>query len=357
MKALILSGGSGTRMKPLTDFTTKQLLPIAGRPVLFYVLDMVREAGITDIGVVVSREWGEQVRQTIGDGAEWHARFTYIVQDRPAGLAEAVLRGRDFLGDDDFVMILGDNVYQQGIGGVVAAFREHGADAAILLKVVADPSICGIAVLDDTGRVTGLQEKPAHPVGNLAIVGVYVFSPAIHQAIATTTPSRRGELEITDSMQQLVEMGRNVRGCILDGWWLDTGDRESFLAANRMVLEELLAGEIKGQVNGGSRIEGKVKVGQGTVIENSVLRGPLSINERCCIRDAVIGPGTSIGADTSVEASSVENSVVREGCRLRGIHSLKDSILGKQVAISGSRGAVAARLLLGDGTTLEIGDK
>jgi len=354
MKALVLAGGQGTRLRPLTDTTTKQLLPVANRPILFYIMDMVQQADITDIGVTVSPEWGEQVKQAIGDGSRWGGQVTYILQTAPAGLAHAVKVSLPFLDGSPFLMILGDNVYHFPIGDFVDRFRED-SDALLLLNEVETPEQFGIAELNSAGRVMRVAEKPEQARSNLALAGVYLFSPAIHEAIAATAPSLRGELEITDAIQQLIDAGGKVSGYVSNGWWLDTGSSNDLLQANSRVLEEFLKENIQGQVDSRSKITGKVEIGRGSVIANSQIQGPASIAGECFIDNSRVGPLTSIGAGTRLEESSVERSIIMADCRLSKAGHLVDSVLGKRVELLGQeRQPESVRLFLGDDARMEL---
>lgn len=355
MKALILSGGKGTRLKPLTYTMAKQLLPVANRPILFYVLDQVSQVGITDIGIIISPETGDWIKEAVGDGSRWKADITYILQSEPAGLAHAVKTAQDFLGDYPFLMFLGDNLINGGVRELVEEFQQSKADALILLKEVNDPSRFGIAELDDKGRVIHLEEKPKQPRSNLALVGVYLFSPAVHQEIAKLEPSWRGELEITDAIQGLLNSGHTIRSHILDNWWLDTGKKDDILEANRVVLDEFLSQDIRGRVNAKSRIIGRVEIKKAAVVENSEIHGPVSIAEGCIIKNSYIGPFTSIGAGTKLEGSSIKHSVVLENCRIYGIKNLVDSLVGRGTEVTGQRkGLKAIKLFVGDDAKVEL---
>lgn len=355
MKALVLSGGKGTRLRPFTNTTTKQLLPVANRPILFYIMDMVKEAAITEIGLIISPEWGEQVEQAIDDGQKWNAHVTYILQPEPAGLAHAVKVARQFLRNSPFLMILGDNVYKCNIQDFVAQFHKDKPDALLLLKEVDNPSNFGIAELDSEGEVTRVEEKPREPRSNMALAGVYLFSPAVHEAIDTIKPSWRGELEITDAIQQLIEMGRKVHGYILDGWWLDTGNIGDLLMVNRKVLSELVKPNIQGQLDSKTQMTGNIEVGKGTIIENSKLHGPVSIAQDCFIRNSFIGPFTSVGAGTEVEGSSIEGSIIMENCHIRRIERLAESLIGNDVELThGEHKPKTLRLLIGDDGEIEF---
>ncbi len=355
MKALILSGGKGIRLKPLTNTTAKQLLPIANNPIIFYVLNQIKEAGITDIGMIISPETGNLIKEAVGDGSRWGSRITYILQSEPAGLAHAVKTANDFLGSSPFLMFLGDNLIQGGVSDFVSEFTHYAPDALILLKEVADPRLFGVAKVDKNGEVTHLVEKPKQPQTNLALVGMYLFSPEIHEAIAQIKPSWRGELEITDAIQKLLDMGKRVRSHVLKGWWLDTGKKDDLLEANRVVLDDYLSRNVKGEIDSTSQIVGRVEIEEGAKVENSTVRGPVSIAEGCKIRDSFIGPFTSIGRCTVIENSCVEHSVILDNCHICGIERLEDSLLGKGVKLKqGSEPSKAMRFFVGDDAEVEL---
>ena len=355
MKALILAGGSGTRLKPITHTIPKQLLPVANKPILFYVLDQIREAGITDIGVIVSPETGAFIREAVGDGSRWGSSITYVLQSEPKGLAHAVKTAQDFLADSPFLMFLGDNLIEGGVKSFVQEFGNHSPDALILLKEVADPRLFGVAELDANGQVTNLVEKPKEPKTNLALVGVYLFTPVIHAAIDQIAPSWRGELEITDAIQRLLDIGKEVRSHLLKGWWLDTGKKDDLLEANRVVLDGLLKRDIRGEVDSGSKIVGRVQIGDGARVAKSTIRGPVSIAEGCEIRSSFIGPFTSIGSGTRVEDSSVAHSVILEGCRISRIERLEDSLIGTGVELKKADDRFkAVKLFVGCDSSLEL---
>ena len=355
MKALVLAGGKGTRLKPLTNTIAKQLLPVANKPILFYVLEQIKEAGITDIGIIISPETGSYIREAAGNGSKWNAQITYIPQPEPLGLAHAVKTSQNFLGDSPFLMFLGDNLIQGGITQFVEQFNTNSPDALILLKAVKETHLFGIAELDEAGKVCHIEEKPKHPRSNLAVIGVYIFSPVVHEAIAHIKPSWRGELEITDTLQRLIDTNRNVQSYILDGWWLDTGKKDDLLEANRVVLDDFLQRDIKGKIDAASQVMGRVEVGLETEVENSTIRGPVSIAESCQVKDSFIGPFTSIGAGTAIESSSIEHSVILEGCRIFNIERLADSIIGKGTEVTKQQqGFKALKLFLGDDARVEL---
>ena len=333
MKALILAGGKGTRLKPITHTIPKQLLPVGNKPILFYVIDQIKEAGIKDIGIIISPETGAYIKEAVGDGSRWKCRITYIPQDEPLGLAHAVKTAQPFLGKSTFLMFLGDTLIEGGVKSFVQEFESNSPEAMVLLKEVLDPRLFGVAELNRKVEVVHLVEKPKEPKTNLALVGIYLFTPKIHQAISKIKPSWRGELEITDAIQKLLDMGKKVRSHILKGWWLDTGKKDDLLEANRVVLDSLLKRDVKGDIDSKSKIVGRVEVKEGARIENSTVRGPVSIAEGCLIRNSFIGPFTSIGAGAVVEDSSVGHSVILENSRIYRIERLEDSLIGTRVEL------------------------
>jgi glucose-1-phosphate thymidylyltransferase len=333
LKALILSGGKGTRLRPLTHTTAKQLIPVANKPIIHYVVDSVVKAGIKDLGVIIAPETGEDVKEALGDGGEWGVSIQYIPQEAPMGLAHAVKTARDFLGDSPFVMYLGDNLIGMDIGGFIERFRKEEAAAFLLLKEVHDPHRFGIAEVGPDGGIIRLVEKPKDPPSNLALVGVYVFSPEIHRAIENIKPSWRGELEITDAIQVLVSGGKKVKSHVLTSWWLDTGKKDDMLEANRVVLDEMIHTDIKGRVSAGSNVIGRVSLGEGCLVEDSTVRGPVIIGKGSVIRNSFVGPYTSIGEDCLIENTSVEFSVLLDGSKVIDIERLEESLVGKKSTI------------------------
>jgi len=355
MKALILAGGKGTRLRPLTNTTAKHLLPVANKPILFYVLEQTREADITDIGIIISPEHGSRIQEALSDGSRWGVNITYILQSEPLGLAHAVSTAQDFLGDSSFLLFLGDNLIQGGVKDLVSQFHAHAPDALVLLKEVTDPRAFGVAELDTSGRVVQVVEKPKEPKSNLALVGAYLFTSEIHQAIAQLKPSWRGEYEITDAIQMLLEMGKEVRSHILQGWWRDTGNKDDLLEANRILLDDCLKQSIKGEVDSQSHIGGRVEIKEGTRIENSLIRGPVSIAENCRVKNSFIGPFTSISAETVIEESSIEYSVILENSHIFKIQHLADSIIGRNTEVVKQEQSFGTiRLFIGDDTRVEL---
>ncbi len=348
MKALVLSGGKGTRLRPLTHTMAKQLVPVANRPVLHYVMQHLAAAGLTEVGVIISPETGAQIEASLAENP-WGLTFTYILQDQPLGLAQAVKMARPFLGDDPFVMYLGDNLIGQGLEAFIATFTAGGADAAILLKEVDNPQAFGVAEVDGAGRVVTLVEKPPVPPSNLALVGAYVFSPAIHDAIDQTKPSWRGELEITDAIRLLLEQGRQVHSSILESWWLDTGKKDDLLEANRVVLDEFATRRIDGEVSADSKIYGRVTLGAGARVTGSTIRGPVIVGENTVIEDSFIGPFSSVGAGCQVIRSTIEHTVLLDAAKVIDVPRLDDSVLGKNATVrTHAAGHPSLRLHLGD---------
>jgi glucose-1-phosphate thymidylyltransferase len=354
LKGLILSGGAGTRLRPITHTSAKQLVPVANKPVLFYGIEALVEAGVTEIGIVIAPETGDEIREAAGDGSAFGASITYILQDKPAGLAHAVLTAEEFLGQSPFVMYLGDNLLAEGITSLVSAFRESGPDALILLTPVDDPSSYGVAELDGD-RVVRLVEKPKDPPSDLALVGVYLFGPSIFDAARALEPSWRGELEITEAIDSLIEGGQRVESQIVRGWWKDTGQRADMIEANRLVLEEVEP-RIDGEVSDDSKVEGRVVIESGAKISGSVVRGPAVIGEGAVIEDAFVGPYTSIGDAAEVARSEVENSILLAGARVSDLEArMEASILGRNVSLTRSNGVPKTlSMMVGDNSEIEL---
>jgi len=353
LKGLILSGGKGTRLRPITHTSAKQLVPVANKPVLFYGIEAMAAAGIREIGIIIAPETGGEIREAVGDGSQFGVQVTFIVQDEPAGLAHAVLTAEPFLGDASFVMYLGDNLLQGGIQDLVAAFETGAPDALILLTRVPDPESYGVAELED-GAVVRLVEKPSEPRTDLALVGVYMFTPAIHGAARAIHPSARGELEITDAIQHLVNGGSRVEPHIVNGWWKDTGRLDDMLAANRLVLET-----IESRVDGeliDSRVDGRVIIEPGARLERSAVRGPAIIGAGAVLTDCYVGPYTAIGEGCVIENAEIEHSILLSGSQVRNLAGrVESSLLGRNVTIiRDDRQPRAYRFLVGDNSEIAI---
>jgi glucose-1-phosphate thymidylyltransferase len=353
MKGLILSGGKGTRLRPLTYTSAKQLVPVANKPVLYYGIEAIAAAGIDDIGVVVGDTQAE-IRAAVGDGSAWNVKVTYIEQDAPRGLAHAVLISEPFIDGEPFVMYLGDNLLNKGITPLVRDFVRDRPAAQILLAHVRDPQMFGVAELAD-GHVVRLVEKPSAPMSDLALVGVYMFGPEIFDSVRRIQPSFRNELEITDAIQDLIDHGHVVKPHIVDGWWKDTGKLDDMLEANRLILETLER-RVDGTVDGVSRIDGKVVVEAGARIEGSVIRGPAIIGTNARIIESYVGPFTSIMSDVEIRKSEIEHSIVLEGSSITNLATrVEDSLIGKNVRISRQEVMPSAyRFMLGDNSEVGI---
>jgi glucose-1-phosphate thymidylyltransferase len=354
LKGLILSGGAGTRLRPITHTSAKQLVPVANKPVLFYGIEALVEAGVTEIGIIIAPETGDEIRKAVGDGERFGAAITYIVQDEPAGLAHAVLTAEDFIGESPFVMYLGDNLLADGLRGLVATFRQSEPDALILLTPVDEPEHYGVAELDGD-HVVRLVEKPKDPPSNLALVGVYLFQPAIFAASRALEPSWRGELEITEAIQSLIEDGHKVQSEVVSGWWKDTGQLADMLEANRLVLEELET-KIEGEVDEDCKIEGKVAIAPGAKLSGSTVRGPAVIGAGATIEGAYVGPYTSIGEDVRICRSEIEHSIVLAGSVVEDLGTrMEASLLGREVKLTRSDGMPKTlRMLVGDKCEIKI---
>jgi glucose-1-phosphate thymidylyltransferase len=359
LKGLILSGGKGTRLRPITHTSAKQLVPVANKPVLFYGIEAMAEAGIEEIGIVIAPETGAEIEAAAGDGRAFGVKITYVVQDEPLGLAHAVLTAEPFLGSSPFVMYLGDNLLQGGITDLVTAFREHGPDALILLTPVPDPQNYGVAELEsapvgEVGRVRKLVEKPAEPATDLALVGVYMFTAGVHDAARAIRPSARGELEITDAIQHLVDSGQRVEPHIVRGWWKDTGRLEDMLEANRLILDNLVA-RVDGELID-SNLDGRVVVEAGARLERTRVRGPAVIGAGTVLRDCYIGPYTAIGEGCTITHAEVEHSILLAGCTVCELDGrMESSLLGRNVTVRrGQRQPRAYRFMVGDNSDISI---
>ncbi len=373
MKALVLAGGRGTRLRPITHTYAKQLVPVANKPVLFYGLEALRDAGITEVGIVVSdpREMlqpdhrtGEQltvmvnsqaeIRAAVGDGSRFGLRVTYLEQSAPLGLAHAVMIAQPFIGTDPFVMYLGDNLIKDGVTPFVREFEAERPEAQILLAHVKTPWEFGVAELEGD-RVVRLEEKPKQPRSDLALVGVYLFGPSVFEAVHAIRPSARGELEITDAIQYLIDSRRRVRSHVITGWWKDTGKVEDLLEANRIVLADLVT-SVEGSLDAASVIEGSVQIGAGAVIERSRLRGPLVIGAGATVADSYVGPFTALGDGVILRHCELENSIILSRSRLEHLpHRIESSLIGRDVVVTSSESRPRAhRLMLGDSSRVEL---
>ena len=356
MKGLVLAGGKGTRLRPLTHTGAKQLVPVANRPVLFYVIDNLVDAGITDIGVIISPETGQEIQDALGDGSRFGAKLSFISQESPAGLAHAVATAKPFLeGSDCFVMYLGDNLIGNKIREPVRSFRaDPELGAWVMLKEVDNPQQFGVAEVDDDGNVLRLVEKPKVPPSNLALVGIYMFRPIVFEAIERLSPSARGELEITDAISKIIELGGKVRFDRVTSWWLDTGKKDDMLLANDTVLDDWLETGVLGQVDEASKLVGRVRIEAGASVERSTIRGPVVVGANTIVRDCRIGPFTAIGADCLLERSRVDHSIIMDGSQIRDIARLEDSLLGKRVTVRpGSERHGGLSLMVGDDCLVE----
>ncbi len=357
MKALILSGGKGTRLRPITYTGAKQLVPVANKPILWYGIEEIVASGIRDIGIIISPETGGEVKAKTGNGDRFGANITYILQDKPAGLAHAVQVAQPFLGNSPFIMYLGDNLIQQGdMLHFLKKFKEKQHDALILLRQVPNPSAFGVAKVDASGRVLQLVEKPPVPPSNLALVGVYFFSEIIHDAISCIQPSARGELEITDAIQCLIDQQKEVAACQLEGWWLDTGKKDDLLEANRLILDTYLQASILGEVDDQSQVIGRVEIGRGSKIVNCTIRGPVIIGNDCYLENCFVGPYSSIANQVIMIDTDLEHSVVLQGAQIARIHQrIIDSVIGQRAQLSlAPRRPKALRFLIGDDCQIEL---
>jgi len=352
MKALILSGGRGTRLRPITHTSAKQLLPVANKPILFYGIEAVKEAGIKNVGIVVG-ETKNEIRNAVGTGKKWGVNVTYIEQEAPLGLAHAVKISRDFIGDESFVMYLGDNLIRDGITSLVKEFKKTRPNAQILLARVPHPEQFGVVELKGK-KVLRLVEKPKRPKSDLALVGVYMFDKNIFEAVNNIKPSWRNELEITDAIQYLINHNFIVSPHIITGWWKDTGKLEDILEANRILLDDLRT-QVRGKVDKNSKLSGKVRIEKGAEIRNSVIRGPVIIGENSRVVNSYIGPFTSVYHEVTIENSEVEHSIILENSRIKDIKRIEDSLVGQNVDILKSKAKPSAyRIMVGDSSRVEV---
>ncbi|WP_227357663.1 glucose-1-phosphate thymidylyltransferase [Haladaptatus salinisoli] len=357
MKGIILSGGTGSRLRPITHTGPKQLVPVANKPVLEYAVSDFKEAGINEIGVILGNKGREEIQELLGDGSKHGVDITYIVQGNPLGLAHAAGCARDFIGNDDFVMYLGDNILKQGIADLVDSFEAGGYGAGIALQEVDNPKQFGIADVDDKGNVQRLVEKPDNPPSNLALIGIYVFSPALFDAIERLEPSWRGELEITDAIQYLLEDGYEIDSHIVGGWWKDTGKPEDILEANRLVLEDKTL-KSRGTIENGAETSGKIDLAKSAIIEaGAVVRGPVSIGDGTTIRDGTyVGPYTSIGENSTLDGVHIENSVVIGDSEITTSKKIVDGLLGRGANIGSADEYLpeGQRLVVGENSQLKL---
>jgi glucose-1-phosphate thymidylyltransferase len=353
LKGLILSGGAGTRLRPITHTSAKQLVPVANKPVLFYGIEALVGAGIDQVGIIIAPETGEEIKAAVGDGSRFGAEVTYVPQDEPLGLAHAMLTADRFLGEDPFVMYLGDNLLRDGITDLVEAFRSSGPDALILLTSVPDPESYGVAELEGEA-VVRLIEKPSEPPSNLALVGVYMFGSAILDAAMAIAPSARGELEITDAIQRLIDDGHRVESHRVTGWWKDTGQLADMLEANRLVLEDIDR-KVEGELVD-SKVEGRVVIDAGARLERSQVRGPAIVGAGAVIRDAYVGPYTSVGTGVRISGSEVEHSILLEGASVCDLGTrMEASLLGRNVSLERGDGLPKTmRMIVGDNSEITI---
>ncbi|HVM12001.1 MAG TPA: glucose-1-phosphate thymidylyltransferase [Actinomycetota bacterium] len=352
MKGLILAGGVGSRLRPLTHTQSKQLIPVANKPILYYGLEALAEAGITEVGIVVG-VLEEEIRGAVGDGSRWGLKVDYIHQESPLGLAHAVLTAQDYIGDEEFVMYLGDNLVPEGLTDFVRAYEEHRPDAQIFLVKVPEPERFGVAVLEGD-RVVRLVEKPKEHISDLALAGVYIFNPTVFRAASAIEPSHRGELEITDAIQYLIDHGYRVRAEMITGWWKDTGKMEDLIEANRIMLERR-EGSVRGSVDEESHLVGDVIVEEGATVRESVIRGPAIIGSGAVVERSIIGPYVAVHDDTRIEDSEIENSILLSGSLISEVRKMSDSLVGKNVRIrkDDERPSVY-RFMLGDNSEIRV---
>jgi glucose-1-phosphate thymidylyltransferase len=357
MKGVLLSGGTGSRLRPITHTGPKQLVPVANKPVLEYAIEDLKEAGITEIGVILGNKGRDEIQELLGDGSEYGVNITYIVQGNPLGLAHAAGCACDFVGDDDFVMYLGDNILKSGVTDLVKSFQAGDYGAGIALQEVENPQAFGIADADDDGNVTELIEKPDEPPTNLALIGMYVFSPAVFDAIDGLEPSWRGELEITDAIQALLEDGHAIDSHVVTGWWKDTGKPEDILKANRLVLEDETL-DTEGIIEDGAETDGRIELADSATIEDgAVVRGPVSIAANTTIKGGTyVGPYTSIGANCTLENIHIENSVVIGDSEITASGRIVDSLLGRNANVESAENLLpkGRRLVVGENSQLKL---
>ncbi len=356
MKALILSGGKGSRLRPLTYTGAKQLVPVANKPILWYGIEAIVKAGINDIGIIINPETGKEIEDKTGDGSQFGAKITYIPQNSPDGLAHAVKIAQPFLDDSPFVMYLGDNIIADDLEKYLTTFKKDNLDALILLKKVPNPTAFGVAKINEQGEVLALVEKPKNPPSNLALVGIYFFSPKIHDAITTLQPSARGELEITDAIQRLLEQKKQVSACQLKDWWLDTGKKDDLLEANRIILDTNLSSKNEAQIDQNTQIIGRVKIGKNTTIINSTIRGPVIIGQNCQLENCFIGPYSSIADNVILSEIDLEHSVLLDSAQMIGIEQrIVDSVIGQRAKLNlAPKRPKALSFMIGDDSQIQL---
>lgn len=353
MRGLVIAGGHGTRLRPLTHTSAKQLIPVANKPVIFYPLEDLAAAGIREVGIIVAPHSADEIREAVGDGSQFGLRIEYLLQGEALGIAHAVLTAEEYMGDENFVAYLGDNVLEGGVARLVERFEREHANASILLTKVPHPEAFGVAELDGE-RVVRLIEKPKEPPSDLALVGVYLFDRNVFDAAKAIEPSWRGELEITDAIQHMVDRGLVVRAEIHEGWWLDTGKKDDMLQANRVILEAL-SGRLEGEVDADSRIEGKVIVEAGAKVVRSRIRGPVIVGHQAVVVDSYIGPFTAVGNGCVIESSEVDHSILLTGARIIGVKRVTDSILGREAeVVRDASSPQAYRFLIGDQSNVGV---
>jgi glucose-1-phosphate thymidylyltransferase len=351
MRALLLAGGHGTRLRPITHTNSKQLIPVANKPILFYGLEAIARAGIREVCIIVG-DTEQEIRGAVGDGSDWNLDVTYVRQDAPLGLAHAVLAARPCLEGEPFLMYLGDNLVREGLESFVRTFEENRPEAQIFLVKVPDPERFGVAVLEED-RVVQLVEKPTEHISDLAMSGVYVFTPAIFEAASAIAPSWRGELEITDAIQYLIDHGYSVRAEHITDWWKDTGKLEDLLEANRFVLNDQER-QIDGDVDAGSHVVGDVRIEAGAVVRDSVVRGPAAIAAGCVIEHSIIDPWTSIHVDTYIENSEIGDSIVMAECHISEARRIRESLIGRGVRVARADGSSSLQLMVGDNCAITL---
>ena len=354
MKGLILAGGSGRRLRPITHTTAKQLVPIANKPILHYVIEDLIGVGITDLGIVVG-DTSEEIEKSVGNGSQWGAEITYIKQDKPEGLAHAVLIAEQFLDQEKFVMYLGDNMFEDSLHEVVTGFEESSTNARLLLSKVDIPQAFGVAEIGEQGKIKKLTEKPENPKSDLALVGVYLFDPTIHRAVRAIEPSDRGELEITDAIQWMIDNEKAIEHRTLKGWWIDTGKKDPLLLCNELVLDEIKT-QFSSQIDRTVTLNGEIAIGENVEIIDSNIQGPVIIGSGVRIERSNIGPYVSVGDGCKIDNSTVERSVLMERSFVSGVMKLTKSVLGREVEINGEKSdqQKPTSIMLGDKTKMDL---